>query len=420
MTDQPQEKQPQNQPEKKRPRKPKGRANGEGSVFKRSGSNRRKPWVAQITLENGKLYPVGYFKTQEEAIAARNKALRELEQGKLANGPKQTVKRYLEEWLETSHKQNVEVVTYLRGKVTLYKHIIPGLGHFQLKSLKAQHIQQFYAQKLEEGLSAGYVKNMHDLLSKAIKNAVKWKLISFNIMEDVTAPRPEEREVVILTQDQAQTLLKVAQERDLNAFVSLAITTGMRHGEMLALRWNDIDFDEGCLYVRHTVARQGSSGYIESDPKTRRSKRRIILVHFVISELKEHQKRQEEMRQAAGFAWVDKDLVFPNSQGNFLSARTSIARFHKALEAAGLPSMRVHDLRHNAGTLLMSKGINPKLVQELLGHSDIAITLRLYGHVIPSMHGEAMNMWEKFLNEKKEGKSSEDQSSEEKDNTSPG
>ncbi|HEU5377638.1 MAG TPA: tyrosine-type recombinase/integrase [Ktedonobacteraceae bacterium] len=401
MTKQPQNEQPQEQPEKKRQRRPKGRANGEGTVFKRSGK-RKKPYVAEITLENRQQKTIGYFKTQEEAVAAKNKALRELEQGKLATGPKQTLKQYLELWLETSHKQDVELITYLRGKITLNKHIIPGLGHLQLKALKAQHVQQFYAQKLEEGLSAGYVKNMHDLLSKAIKNAVRWKLISFNIMEDVTPPRPEEREVIILTQNQAQELLKVAQEHDLNAFISLAITTGMRHGELLALRWHDIDFDEGCLHVRHTVNRQGGSGYIEGDPKTRKSRRRIILVPFVLEELKEHRRRQEGKRQEVGAVWVDKDLVFPNNQGKFLPAGTNLARFRKVLKAAGLPPMRVHDLRHNAGTLLMSKGINPKLVQELLGHSDISITLRLYGHVIPSMHGEAMNMWERFLNDKKE------------------
>jgi integrase len=118
-------------------------------------------------------------------------------------------------------------------------------------------------------------------------------------------------------------------------------------------------------------------------------------------ELKEHKERQAAKRQAAGSAWVDKDLVFPNDHGDFLPAGTNLARFHRTLEAAGLPQMRVHDLRHNAGTLLMRKGINPKLVQELLGHSDIAVTLRLYGHVIPSMHGDAMNMWGKFLKENK-------------------
>ena len=115
-------------------RRRKGRANGEGTVFKRSG-NRKKPYVVEVTTENGQQKTIGYFKTQEEAIAAKNKALRELEQGKLATGPKQTLKQYLELWLETSHKQNVELITYLRGKITLYKHIIPGLGHLQLKAL---------------------------------------------------------------------------------------------------------------------------------------------------------------------------------------------------------------------------------------------------------------------------------------------
>lgn len=397
MSDQLQNEQPQEQ-QKKRIQRYKGRANGEGTVFRREGK-RRKPWVVQITLENGERTTVGYFKTEAEAITAKNKALRELELGRLATGPKQTVKQYLEQWLEEVYKHEIRYPTYIRRRILVYKHIIPALGHFQLKMLKAQHVQKFYAQKLKENLSPGYVGNMHDVLNKAMKHAVKWGLVSSNVIGDVTPPKPGEHEVPILTRDQVQELLKKAQEHGLSAFITLAIATGMRHGEMLALRWQDIDFRERCLYVRRTVTRQGGYGFIEGEPKTRKSKRQIILPEFVLKELKQHRADLENAKQKAGAAWENNDLVFPNREGKFLDDGTNLARFYKVLESAGLPRMRVHDLRHNVGTLLMSMGVYPKVVQELLGHSDVAITLGLYGHAVPGMHDTAMDKWEGFLQE---------------------
>jgi integrase len=405
MTNQPHDEQPQEQ--QKRHHKPKGRAHGEGSVFRRGG-NRKKPWVAQVTLENGQQPVIGYFKTQEEAIAAKNKALRDLEIGRLATGPKQTVKQYLEQWLEDVYKHEVRYTTYIRRRILVYKHIIPALGHFQLKALKAQHVQKFYAQKLKEKLSPGYVGNMHDMLNKAMKHAVKWGLVSSNVMVDVTPPKPGEHEVPILTRDQVQELLKKAREHGLSAFITLAIATGMRHGEMLALRWQDINFRERCLYVRRTVTRQGGYGFIEGEPKTRKSKRQIILPEFVLKELEQHRVDLEWAKQKAGATWENNDLVFPNRAGKFLDDGTNLARFYKVLESAGLPRMRVHDLRHNVGTLLMSMGVYPKVVQELLGHSDVAITLGLYGHAVPGMHNAAMDKWKDFLQDGASDKNQED------------
>ena len=140
---------------------------------------------------------------------------------RLAIGPRQTVKQHLEQWLEDVYKHEVRVSTYIRRRILIYKHIIPELGYLQLKTLTPQQVQAFYARKLREGLSPGYVGTMHDVLSKAIKQAVRWRLISFNIMEDVTEPKPGEHEVPILTRDQARELLKTAQEHGLHAFVLL-------------------------------------------------------------------------------------------------------------------------------------------------------------------------------------------------------
>ena len=161
-------------------------------------------------------------------------------------------------------------------------------------------------------------------------------------------------------------------------------------GEILALRWPDIDLQKGTLQIRRTVNYRGRSRFIEGEPKTEKSKRKIVLPQFVVETLKRHRMTQLEMRLQAGAAWVDNDLVFSNKRGGFIVPMTLSNHFFQLLEEAGLPHIRFHDLRHSAATLLLSMGVPANVVQELLGHSHISITLGVYGHVLPSMQQGAM------------------------------
>jgi integrase len=370
----------------KKPRKQRRRGHGEGSVFELKDRSRTKPWVAQVTLPDGKKKQT-YHLTQQEAIAARRKMLNELEQGTLITEKDQQVGPYLERWLEDVQKPQVRLSSYATYRQLLKNHILPALGHYQLRRLTPQHIQAFYSAKLKAGLSPSTVQLMHALLHKAFDNAVRWRYLSRNVCDDVTQPHP-------CNQGQAQRLVEIVRGHPLEALLLLALITGMRRGELMSLRWKDIDLENKCIHVRHAVAPISGYGYVENESKIARSRRKITLPPFALEVLEQHRTGQLAARARASATWEDHDLVFCNRRGKFLRPKTLRDQFTKLLNAAGLPYMRFHDLRHSAATILLSMGVHPKVVQELLGHSNIAITLGIYGHVLPGMHEEAMGKWD--------------------------
>lgn len=204
-----------------------------------------------------------------------------------------------------------------------------------------------------------------------------------------------------LTQEQAHTLLKEVKAHKLEALLTLAITTGMRRGELLALRWSNVDFDRGQLLVLHSVDFIAGHGYVEGKPKTASGKRLVSLPVFLAEMLKKHHIQQLELRTTVT-DWEDRDLVFPNLKGGYLHPTHMAESFRELLKEAGLPPMRFHDLRHSAATILLARGVNIKVVSELLGHSDIVITLRTYGHLLPSMQGDVMDTWKGGFDESKD------------------
>ncbi len=372
--------------------KPKQRGHGEGSIFQRKDGR----WVAQITLEDGRRKLL-YGRTRKEVHDKLQKALYEQKQGTLLTGPQQTTRQYLEHWLEDVHKSSIRISTYARYRNLLDLHILPGLGSIQLQKLSPQHIQSFYARKLKEGLSARSVRILHAVLHKALDNAVRTNLMTRNVCNAVTPPRLTKYEIQPLSEAQARTLLDAARGQRLEALLTLAITTGMRRGELLALRWQDINFDTKSLHIRRSVNRLVGYGFVESEPKTAKSRRKIVLPDFVIDILKQHRTRQLEERLIDGTHWHNQDLVFCNTHGRFLQSDRLREMLQRLLKEAGLPYIRFHDLRHSAASILLSMGVHPKVVQELLGHSAISMTMDTYSHVLPSMHQEAMEkMDERF------------------------
>ena len=363
--------------------KQKRRGHGEGSIYQRKDGR----WVAEITLEDGNRKPF-YGKSKKDVQEKLRIAINEQKQGTLATGPQQKLKDYLEQWLEQVQKPTIRISSYVKQRKILNYHILPELGHIQLQKITAQQVQAFYAKKLEEKLSPGYIYSMHALLHKAFSNAVRWRLISQNICEHVSPPKIIKQELRTLNTEQIQRLLEAAQGHGLEALVTLALTTGMRHGELTALRWHDIIFEDGSLSIHRTLNYIAGYGFIEGEPKTARGKRRIPLPPFVLELLLMHRDTQEQARKAAGSKWCDMDLVFCTSVGTFIDPRSLLKRFHALLDTAGLPRMRIHDLRHSAATILMGMGIHPKVVQERLGHSQISMTLGTYSHVMPSMQQE--------------------------------
>ena len=369
------------------------RKHGEGTVFQRKDGR----YVAQVRLENGKKKQ-GYYKTQKEANVALRKMLHEQEQGTLVTGPNQTLKVYLDQWLEQVHKPAIRTSTYYMYRTILDKHIIPTLGHIRLQRLTPQQVQAFYAGKVEDGFGFHWVKKFHIVLHAALENAVRWNLVARNVCDLVTPPVPQQNDIQPLTAEQVRRLLEAARGGKLEAFITVAVNTGMRRGELLGLHWQDIDFEVGCLYVRRSVSRVGTFGIKELEPKTQRSKRKIELSPFVIETLKRHRERQRLMREKVGDRWREQGIAFCNRYGGYIEVSNLHVAFKQLLRSAGLPDIRFHDLRHSVASILLSVEVHPKVVQELLGHSHIGITIAIYSHLFPSMQKKAVSQLDELFN----------------------
>lgn len=367
------------------------RGHNEGSVYYWEA---RERWVAEITTEQGKRKKI-YCKTKQEAIRKRNEALRELEQGILATGPQRKLGEYLEDWLENTHKGKLRLSAYVKYKKLIKYVTADRLGDVWLQKLTPEQVQRFYTRlSTEKKLSSKMVNSVHGVLHLALKNAVRWNYVSRNVCDFVTLPRIVTREAVVLTVEQAHTLLEGVREHRLEVFLMLVVVTAMRRGEVLALRWSNIDFERQVLHVLHTVDYIPNYGYVETEPKTKAGKRKIHLPLFMVEILQEHKAKQEEEKRRQVDAWEDLDLVFPDLKGGYFNPNYLLRVFSRILRDLGLAHMRIHDLRHSAATILLAKGVNIKVISELLGHSDIAITLRVYGHLLPSMQGDVVDAWE--------------------------
>ena len=366
----------------------KQRGHGEGSIYQRSDGR----WAASLTLE-GRKRKTFYGKTRKEVQEKLRVALHEQKQGTLATGQQQTLKQYLEHWLEV-HKQAIRLTTFVRYRSIVNKHLIPVLGHILLQKLTPLKIQDLYTQKLNEGLVPKTVITIHGVLHKALDDAVRWNLVARNVSDAVSLPRLIRSEIQPLSREQAQKLLEVARGHRFEALLTVALVTGMRRGELLALRWQDIDLERRSLQVRRTVSLIHGHGYIETEPKTAKGRRKIVLPQPVVEVLKQHRAHQLEPRLKAGDGWHDHDLVFCNIYGDYLHPDRMVERFQQLLKEAGLPHLRFHDLRHSAATILLSMGVHAKVVQELLGHSNISMIMDIYSHVLPSLQKDAMDKWD--------------------------
>jgi integrase len=292
----------------------KQRGHGEGSIYQRKDGR----WAASLTLEGGKRRTF-YGKTRKQAYDKLKRAQHELQQGMLATGPKQTVKQYLEYWLEEVHKLTVKPATYIKYRSLLNRHVLPVLGHVQLQKLSQEHVQSLYTLKQKEGLSAKTIRLVHGILHKALDDAVRWERINRNVCDLVSQPRPVRYEIQALNAEQAHKLLEVVKgEHRLEGILMLALVTGARRGEILALRWHDVDLEQRTLQIRRTVARLQGLGYVETEPKTVKGMRQIILPDIVIDVLRRQRIYQNEARLKAGVDWQDKDLIFSNKFGGYL------------------------------------------------------------------------------------------------------
>jgi len=363
------------------------RGNNEGSITQLSDGR----WQARVTLEGSKRKAY-YGATRAEAAAKLHTALRERDRGLPIVGERQTVGQYLDTWIETV-KPQIRASSHRRYSDYVRIHLIPGLGKVALAKLTPQQVQLFYSRKLAEGLSPSTVHHLHGVLHRALEDAVRMGLTPRNISDMVRAPSRTRTEMVTLQEGQVKQFLTAAEGDRFEALYWLALTTGMREGELLGLRWQDVDLERGTCSVRMNVQEAGGR-FVIADVKTSYSRRNITLSRVVVEALHRQRVRQYEERLAMGERWnAALDLVFPNGYGGIMIPDNLAKRsFKRALAKAELPDMRFHDLRHTAATLLLSRGVHLKVVSEMLGHADIAITLRVYAHVTATMQQAAADV----------------------------
>jgi integrase len=371
------------------------RGNGEGSITRRNDGL----YMARYTVHTaiGKKRKALYGKTRGEVSEKLTKAMADRDGGLVFDADGVRVGEYLDRWLVDSVRDTVRPTTYERYEQIVRTHIRPVLGSVKLKNITPSHARGLYREKLEAGLSPRTVQYIHVTLHKALKQAVQDGLIPRNATEAVKAPQVRREEMHPLSVGQTRTLLETAREDRLEALYVLAVHTGLRQGELLGLKWEDVDFEAGTLQVRRSLT-TAKGGPVLAAPKTRSSRRTVKLTHGAVEALRGHLQRQLEEIDRAGSLWRENGLVFASEAGEPLDRRHLTSRRFKALlRRAGLPDIRFHDLRHTCATLLLSKNVNPKIVSEMLGHASIAITLDTYSHVLPNMRDQAAAAMENAL-----------------------
>jgi integrase len=369
------------------------RGNHEGNIRRRADGR----WEARLTREGGRVKSF-YGKTRADVVQRLARAQHERQQGLLiALDERQTVAQYLTSWLATV-RPTVKSRTWRRYEQAIRVHLVPALGSVRLVKLSAQHVQQLYAAKLDEGLAAATVRHLHVILHHALEQAVRLNIVPRNVTDLVTPPRPAHQEMHVLTPEQAQCFLRSVSGQRLEALYMLALTTGMRLGELLALRWRDVDLDAARLHMSNTVHHTAGGVWHLEAPKTPQSRRRVDLAPLALEALRAHRTRQLEERLLVGPDWHDHDFVFTRGDGEPVHGTWLLdGDFRPQLAAAGLPRIRFHDLRHTAATLLLLANVPAKVVSELLGHASVGITLGLYSHVLPSMQRDAAAAMERML-----------------------
>ncbi|MGH7641703.1 MAG: tyrosine-type recombinase/integrase [Candidatus Dormibacteria bacterium] len=357
-------------------------ANGEGSVYRRKDGR----WEAAVVLEGHRFR--AYGATREAVNRQLVAALRSHQDGTLPGGGREAFGHFWEVWLPGMGPL-LRSRTWRRYEELGRIHLLPTLGRVRLSQMGPQHVREVHRRMLEVDISPTTVHHAHAVLHRALADAVRWGIVSRNVAGLVRPPRIAVCEMKTLSAAESRALCRAAAGSRYDALYVLAVSTGMRQGELLALKWSAVDLERGVLQVNGTVSRT-AAGLSITPPKTARSRRAVVLASQATAALERHRVGQAEERTQAGDAWQDLDLVFTTPLGGLVE-RDQLVRgdFLPLLRQAGLPLIRFHDLRHTAATLLLSQGVHPKVASEMLGHATVAITLDRYSHVTETMQRAA-------------------------------
>jgi integrase len=327
------------------------------------------------------------FKTKRAAQAAMATMLADIDKGTAVDRSRQTVAQMMQYWLDTYVRHRCAAKTVDDYERTIRVHIIPALGAIQAQKLTPDVLQKFYGDKLAAGCGPRTVELCHLRLSQALDQSVKLGLLTRNVADLVTPPRVPRKPRQTWDEEQARRFLAVADQSGRGPIWIVALATGMRRGELLGLRWQDVDFERDILSVRQTVGALRGKPDVKP-PKTRSSIRDVPVPSEVMAALREHRRRQNEQRLALGPVWEDNDLVFAAANGRPIYPDNLKRDFERLVHLAGVPRIRIHDQRHTHVTLAIAAGADIGAVSQRIGHSRTSITMDVYHHVLPRKHLE--------------------------------
>ena len=371
------------------------RGQSEGSIYRRKDGR----WAAAINLgyQDGKLTRKTYYgATREEVKDKLVAALSDQQKGLPILTERQTLAQFLDKWLSEVARPSVRPKTYRFYRDIIRLHIEPALGKKRIEKLTPADVQHLVNDKLKSGLSPQTVRHIIATLRVALSIAVKWQLVYRNVATLVSLPRSHKQEMKIFTPEEAKTFLDYVKGHRLEALFIMALTLGLRRSELLGLRWSDIDLDNATLRVNYGLQRfEGKLHLME--PKTEKSRRVLPLPSFLVSALRAHRTSQLEERLALGPNWQETGFVFISTIGTPIEPRNLNRTFDAILKKTKLPKIRFHDLRHSCATILLAQGVPQRTLMEILGHSQISLTMNTYSHVLPEMTRDAISVMDTVL-----------------------
>jgi integrase len=378
----------------------KKRGNNEGSITRRHDGR----WMGQATIgrdpATGKPKRATFYgKTRQEVAEKLTKALRERQQGTFVSPHKLTLGEWLETWLQHYKRPRIRPSTLDSYEIIIRRHVTPALGHIVLQEVRPEHLQQYYNEKAQQGLAASTIVLHHKIVSHALAQAEKNQLVVRNVCRLTELPRQPHKEMRTLTIEQVTTQLLSALQGDrLYAAYLTFFMMGLRRGELLGLRWQDVDVNAGILHVRQILVRiynrdakgKGRKTRLSfHEPKTEKSRRAVPIPAACLAALRQHRAHQAEEKLLLGPGYQDHGLVFAQADGGPIDPRSMHRYFTQALQRGGLPAIRLHDARHTFATWMLEQGVSPKVVQTMLGHSSIRMTLDVYSHVSLDLEKQA-------------------------------
>ncbi len=342
---------------------------------------------------------VTFHGSKRKAEARMREILNEMDKGIPIDKPDLTVAQHLDKWLNYKAQYLSEKTAHDYAGIAR-RYLKPVLGHIPLILLKPDHVSELHKQMRQKGLSSRSIQYAHRVLSQAMKDAVKWEILGRNVCNSIKAPGPQRKNLKTLDREGITKLLEASKDTSDYPLTFLAVYTGMRRSELLGLRWKDIDLQQGKLNVNQVIVRVTGKKLKPKAPKTKYSRRLIILPASAVKLLIDIKLKSKKFRESAGLEWDENALIFSNVDGDPICPDAVIRRFKEVAKTAGFPSLRFHDLRHTHASLLLDQGVPIKAISERLGHASIQITLDTYSHLTEDFQQATAEAFEIAMNPK--------------------